>query len=346
MQLYGQTWTRRQLEARVGRLEQIAGIRHFRLTEGPEEGVEQIQVRTGAGLTYYVTPQHGLDISLAEFGGVPISWQSVNGDVHPAYYDPTGLEWLRTAAGGLLMTCGLTQVGSPCQDDGKALGQHGRAHHLAARQVVAEGHWQGDDYELHVGGMIEETMIFGEHVRLTRQIRSWLGQNRIVIDDVVENVGFMPVPHMLLYHFNFGFPLVSEAARFTFPSRRVVPREPGTPMEGYDRYQAPTAGYRERVYYHEELVTKNGKATALIETPHFPQAQGTAPRPLTMRLTWSAGTLPYLTEWKMPGENVYVLGIEPGNCHVEGRVAERQRGTLVMLEPGEGRPYQVELALE
>jgi hypothetical protein len=119
MQLYGRMWTRRQLEARVGRLEQIGGVRRFRLTEGPEDGVEQIQVRTGAGLTYYVTPQHGLDISFAEFGGTPISWQSVNGDVHPAYYEPTGLEWLRTAAGGLLMTCGLTQVGSPCVDDGK-----------------------------------------------------------------------------------------------------------------------------------------------------------------------------------------------------------------------------------
>jgi hypothetical protein len=194
--------------------------------------------------------------------------------------------------------------------------------------------------------MLEETMIFGEHVRLTRQIRSWLGQNRIVIDDLVENAAFTPVPHMLLYHFNFGFPLVSEAARFKFPSRRVVPREAGTPMEGYDAYQAPTPGYRERVYYHEDLVAKDGKATATIEAPDFPQAQGTASRLLTMRLTWSTGTLPYLTEWKMPGENVYVLGIEPANCHVEGRVAERERGTLVMLEPGESRDYRVELELE
>ena len=341
MRLYGQTWTRRQLEARVGRLEQIGGIRRLRLAEGPEDGVDYIQVRTGAGLAYYVAPQRGLDISLAEFGGVPISWQAGNGDVHPAYYDPTGLEWLRTAAGGLLMTCGLTQSGSPCQDDGKSFGLHGRAHHLAARHVAAEGRWQGDEYEMRVAGVIEETMIFNEYLRLTREIRSWLGQNRILINDVVENIGFVSTPHMILYHFNFGYPLISEYA-----SRKVTPREEDTPLEGYDRFQPPTPDYRERVYYHEDLIIQNGKASAVIVNPRFPQAEGTPPRPLTVRLTWSVDTLPMHVEWKMPGQNVYVLGIEPSNNYVRGRAWERQHGTLQILEPGESRRYEIELQLE
>jgi hypothetical protein len=34
----------------MGQLEQVAGIRRLMGTEGPEDGVEQIQVRTGAGL--------------------------------------------------------------------------------------------------------------------------------------------------------------------------------------------------------------------------------------------------------------------------------------------------------
>jgi len=65
MQLYGREWTRREVEARTGRLEQIGGIRRFRLVEGAEDGVEQIEVRTGAGLTYFVTPARGLDIAPA-----------------------------------------------------------------------------------------------------------------------------------------------------------------------------------------------------------------------------------------------------------------------------------------
>jgi len=40
---------------------------------GPEDGVEFIQVRTGSGLTFYISPMHGMDISLGEFTGIPIS---------------------------------------------------------------------------------------------------------------------------------------------------------------------------------------------------------------------------------------------------------------------------------
>jgi hypothetical protein len=344
MQLYGRTWTRRELEARAGRLEQLGGIRRLKLTEGLEDGVEQIQVRTGAGLSYYVTPHRCLDISLAEFGGAPFSWQGVNGDVHPAYYDFRGMEWLRTAAGGLLMTCGFTQVGVPCVDNGKELGLHGRAHHLPARHVVAEGRWQGDEYEMRVAGVIEEAVIFGEHVRLTREIRSRLGENRIAIRDVVENIGFEPVPHMILYHFNLGFPLMCEDTRLTFPSRRVLPRYPSVPMEGYDRYQAPTVGYQERVYFHEDLATQDGKAAALVENPRFPLPGGAACS-LTLAVTWATDTLQRMIEWKMPGTEVYVLGVEPTNCYAGGRVDERERGTLVMLKPGQALTYDLELAL-
>ncbi len=52
MRLYGQEWSRRELEARIGRLEQIGGVQRARGVEGPETGVEKIHVRTGSGLTY------------------------------------------------------------------------------------------------------------------------------------------------------------------------------------------------------------------------------------------------------------------------------------------------------
>jgi hypothetical protein len=343
MQLYNRTWTRREIEARVGRLEQIGGIRRYHLSEGLEAGVEQLQVRTGAGLTYYVTPARALDISLAEFGGAPISWQAANGDVHPAYYDKEGLEWLRTAAGGLLMTCGLTQVGAATVDNGQPLGLHGRIHHLPARQVVAEGRWNGDEYEMTIRGVVEESIIFGEHLRLTREIRSTLGSNRITLTDVVENIAFAPAPCMVLYHFNFGFPLLMEETTFRFPSKRVVPREAETPVEGYNRWQAPDVGHFERVYFHEELETQKGWAVASIHNPHFPLGAGLGTRALAVKLAWKTDTLPMLVQWRMPGTGAHVLGIEPTNCGVLGRDKAREQGTLPMIEPGEARTFRVAL---
>lgn len=363
MRLYGRSWTRRELEARVGRIEQVGGLRRFALTEGTEAGVENIQVRTGAGLCYNVSPSRGMDISLAEFAGAPLSWQSPNGDVHPAYYDGHGAEWLRTAAGGLLMTCGLTQVGSPCEDEGEICSQHGRIHHLPARQVSAEGEWLGDDYEMRVRGIVEETSIFGHHLRLIREIVSRLGENRIVIRDRVENRGFRPSPHMMLYHFNFGFPLMGEATTITFPSGQMRAREESLPLEGYESWQAPDAQYRERVYYHtvkpdggsgiecsQANKQQSDKASVVIRNPEFPYSTadngGTGSfHGIVVELSWSVDTLPRLVQWKMPGAGTYVLGLEPANCWVEGRKAERERGSLVILQPGEAVTYELELAI-
>jgi len=347
VKLYGKNWNRRELEVRVGRLEQIGGIRRFKLTEGTEAGVELIQVRTGAGLTYNVSPLRCLDISLTEFDGVPISWQSPNGDAHPGYYNAAGFEWLRTAVGGLLMTCGLRQVGSPDEDQGESLGLHGRIHHTPARQVAAQGSWIGNEYEMVISGIIEETRIFGEYLRLTRKIQSRLGENMILIKDKVENLGFESTSLMLLYHFNFGFPLMSENTKIIFPSKKVIPREAETPLEGYDKWQKPTQAYQERVYYHEDIVKSpvgNSWAMAIIQNPEFPLADG-GNCDLSVHLSWATENLPRLVQWKMPGAGVHVLGIEPANCYVEGRVKERERGTLVILEPGQSLSYELKLEI-
>jgi galactose mutarotase-like enzyme len=346
MNLHGKLWTRRELEARLGRIEQIGGVRRVQSIEGPEAGTEQIQVRTGAGLSYTVLPSRGMDIGLAEFGGAPLCWLSPSGDVHPAYFNDQGLGWLRTAVGGLLMTCGLTQVGSPGEDNGEQLGLHGRAHHTPARQVAAEGRWEDDEYEMRVRGQIEEASFFGAHLRLTRTILSTLGQNSISIEDEVENLGFEPAPHMLLYHFNFGFPLMSEDTQITFPSRKVSPRAADLPVQDLTTWQPPQAAYQERVYYHEDLATdSNGTTEVRIRNPHFPQPGQKAGGPVTVRLAWETRNLPVLVQWKMPGMGTHVLGIEPANCHIEGRAAERERGTLVMLAPGQSLEYHLKITL-
>ena len=339
MQLYGQHWTRREIEARVGRIEQIGGLRRLQWSDGLERDTEHIQVRTGAGLDYLVAPSRGMDISLAKFGGVPLSWQSPGGDIHPSYYDPAGTGWLRTAAGGLLMTCGLTYVGAAGSDEGRDYGLHGRIHHLPARHVSASGTWQDDDYEMIISGVVEESAIFGEYLRLTRTIRSKLGRAQIEIDDVVENLGFDVTPHMILYHFNLGFPLMDENTTIDFPTTMVKARESETPVEDYDRWQKPETGYQERVYYHEGF--SSDAVTVTITNPGFPTGIAGRTIPLSIQLSWRTSQLPRLVQWKMPGAGVHVLGIEPANCYVEGRAVERQRGTLVHLEPGETRKYSL-----
>lgn len=345
MKLYGQEWTRRELEERIGRLEQIGGVRRLQATEGLEQGLETVQVRTGAGLEYFVNPSRGLDISLCQFGGAPVSWQSPQGDSAPAFFSETGLDWLRTACGGMLMTCGLRQAGAPCVDQGEALGLHGRMHHTPARQVSAQGCWDADEYVMQVAGQMEEVRMFGENLKLYRVIESRLGVNEIRIKDIVENCGFESSPLMLLYHFNFGFPLLTPDVEIQFPSKKTESREIQTPPDGFNRWEAPTAGISERCYYHSDFETDaDGFATASILNRTFPVAGGRIP--LKASVCWKPEQLPYLVQWKMCGQGMHVLGIEPANCRVGGRAEVRDAGNLQFIEPGERVEFETVLKFE
>ena len=343
MKLFNRNWTRRELEARVGRIQQLAGVERFVGAEGPEKGVTMIRVRTGSGLSYWITPEKGMDIGLAEVHGVPISWSAGNGTPHPAYYDHSGANWLRSASGGLLMTCGLTQVGGDGEDELGPYGLHGRIHHTPAREVSHYTEWVGDQYVMKVRGVMEETSIFGERLRLTRTISSFLGDNRIVIEDEVENLGFTPKPHMLLYHFNFGFPLLDEQTEVLLPKGTSKPRDPDMDMEVMEQWQAPDPQHQEQVYYHQ-LDASIPRACASIHSPSFPSVPS-GHQGLKVELEWDTSSLPRMVQWRMPGAGEHVLGLEPSNCWTYGRAKEREQGTLRMLEPGESINYNLELRI-
>lgn len=326
MKLHGRSWTRSEILARVGRIEQVAGVQRLRGSEGPEAGGEVIEVRTGAGLVFEVLPGHGLDIGRCELRGVPLAWLSPNGA--PATLDgPPGKDFLRSCAGGLVMTCGLGHVGPPDE----VHGLHGRIHHLPARQVAAEGRWQGDEYDLRVAGVVEEVAMFGARLQLTREIRCRAGENRIRIVDVVENLGGTPAELMLLYHVNLGWPLLGPSTTVSLPGDGPHPRVAGTPTTGWDGWHDPRPGTDERVFFHGPL--SGTEAQAQVTNPDLG---------LALRLRWDPRQLPHLVQWHMPGHGEHVLGIEPATCLVHGHAAERAAGRIINLAPGARRESWLE----
>jgi len=346
--LYGKERTRRESEARVGRLGQIGGVRRLVLTEGKEAGTELIEVRTGAGLSFEIVPSKGLDIGAARLWGASIGWQSPNGDVHPSFYEPEGAGWLRTASGGLLMTCGLSHAGSPSADESGSYGLHGRVHHTPAKNVCVREEWVGDELEWSVSGVAEETSIFGSKLRLTREYSGRLGSNLVVLRDKVDNFGFRPAEHMMLYHFNFGYPLLDERSEIRLPDAESEVRAGGrASLDGCRSWEAPDAEAEETVFYHTVKPGSAGRedmAEAGVFQPAFPA--GPESHPVSVSLRWSKDSLPVLVQWKMPGAGEYVLGLEPANCRVEGREAERKRGGPAILAAGASVSYRLELNVE
>ena len=332
-------WNKSELLKRVGQMDQLAGIRLLEVADGKARGCRVLDVWTGTGLRFQVNAERAMDISSCDFKGLPLAWRSPAGDVHPAYFEPHGFGWLRSFPGGLLITCGLDQFGLPSQDEGAEFGLHGRISNLPASKVNYNTFWDGDDYKLEITGETRQAAIFNENLVIKRRISTALGSNSILIEDVVRNDGFQPAAHMLLYHFNLGFPLVSEHTRILLNAEETLPRDAVAQagLADWDHFQSPTAGYQEQVFIHKPKATENGRTS--VELSNLQMG-------IRVRWTYNPAELPYLMEWKMMGEGTYLIGIEPASCSgLGGRAATREAGQLQMLAPGESRSYRIELEI-
>lgn len=331
---------RADLERRTGSLDQVGGATLMAYADGPARGMQLVQARTGAGLAFEILTDRGMGLGNASVFGIPINWVSAAGPVAPWYYNPAGSGWLQTFGGGLLTSCGLTNVGAAGVVDGIEIGLHGRLSHLAARDVTVHRRWIGDRHVIEVGGVVRDTVAMGTAFELHRCYRFVLGENRLEIDDEISNIGGAPAPLFLLYHFNIGHPLLSETTEFDVdpaPRRTEVrnPEQQGD-VAAWREMTAPVAGAVERVFYHHI----DGDAAAMTTVR---VANRIGDGRLSFRLTFPSA-LGHLVEWKMLGLRDYVLGVEPGNAFVAGRDAIIAGGDAETLAPGAVK--RVSLALD
>jgi hypothetical protein len=310
----------------IGNISQIGGVRPYELSDGWARKMRAIDINTGSGLHYTILPDRGMDISLANFKGNNLVYLTCNGETSPYYYEPEGIGWLHTFTGGLLTTCGLTHLGPPGLDDGEALGLHGRYSTLPARQVADCSEWMDGDYHIKLKGTLEEGHLFGHKLRLVREISSILGRNELVITDTITNFGSKLSPYTILYHFNLGYPLLSEDAELIIEPQLTIPRdinaEPG--MDEFRKFVEPQDAYEEQVFFHQLKGDESGMTTASLLNKKIG---------IKLTLEFDINQLPCLTQWKMMGNGEYVLGLEPGNVFVKSRKQLREENSLPFLEP-------------
>jgi len=324
-------WSKKELLSFIGDPHQLAGARPSILTDGKGEGVKAIDVNTGAGMHFMVLPGRGMDIPEAFYKGKTLHFFSGTGITSPAYYEEPGLGWLRSFFVGLLTTCGITYSGAPDVDQGKSLGLHGRVSNAAAENVCVNEEWVDDDYVITLQGMIRESSAMGENMTMTRRIETRLGWKGFTLSDVIENRGFEPQPLMMLYHFNFGFPLLAPNARVVGPIVATEPRDEEARKEkGVEEcltFPEPQLGYMEKVFFHR--MASDSKDRTFVALLNRDTGDGT---PLGAVIRFNRKELPTLTEWKMVRKGFYVLGLEPGTALPLGRGKVREKGELPFLE--------------
>ncbi len=335
--IFNQPYTPEQLRRMTGTMEQIAGIRLVEHADGKTRGMRAADVWTGSGFRFSVWLDRAMDLGPAEYAGRGMAW------LHPALgtpaqYDPHGIGWLRTFGGGLMTTCGLTFFGAPEVENGEELGLHGRVSHLAAQKVSVTTEWQGDDYWLELTGQVRQSVLFGENLLLSRRIRTKMGANSLTIVDRVQNEGFRPSPHMILYHCNFGFPVVSPGSQVLLDETEMHPRDARAKRgRGHEReLEAPQAGYAEQVFFHKPRMGPDGLSRAAIVN----RALG-----FGAYVKYRAQELPYLTQWKMMAAGEYVCALEPTNVWETPRSQLRAEDRLPILAPGQMIEYSLELGV-
>lgn len=341
--LFGTSYSRDDLMRRVGRLDQVAGVRLVELADATERGVRVLEFRTGTGFAFDVVVDRAFDVGRCEHRGVPLAWTSAVGFAGPWYSEPEGLGWFRTWGGGLLTTCGLDHALFMATDTAEQYhypprateeyGLHGRVSNRPARLVSYGERWDSDECVLHAEGEVLQTAVFGERLLLRRRIEARVGESRFTVHDTVENVGFDRTPHMLLYHVNVGFPVVDEGSKLVVPATGVAARGDYS-AEGYETLNAPEEGYVEQVFEHELAAEQGGTVPVGVVNEKLG---------LGVYEVFRLEQLPHHFVWRMLGEGTYVVGIEPSTNRTAGRLDARERGELIELAPGERREYELEL---
>jgi hypothetical protein len=320
-----------------------------KLTGGRQEGVDLITLETSV-LKIRVIPTRGmgiLDVYDKRTRQRVMGWDSpVHEVIHPKFINLDsrgGLGWLEGFNEGMCR-CGLEFAGGPGRDrfttNTGDIGEmdltlHGKIANVPASRVellIDRAHPE----QIGLRGIVHERMFFGPKLELVTELSTSWRDDSLLLHDRITNHGSAPQEFQLIYHCNFGTPLLGAGAQLVAPLATVTPMNAraadGT--QAYDRYEAPTPGFVEQVYLLKPLANGDGRAQALLRNPQGSNG---------VHLSWPLDELPLLTLWKntAPEADGYVTGIEPGTSYSYNRRIERAAGRLQKLAAGEKRDFHI-----
>ena len=314
-------------------------IRKRRLQGGCQDGIDTIEIDNGA-FRFVVLPTRGMGIWKAWLGDIRVGWDSpVEGPVNPAFVplaEPSGIGWL-DGFDELICRCGLESNGAPDFDESGHLKHavHGRIANTPASHVEASvGPDQG---EITVKGVVVESRFHLQQLELTTTIRTRLGEPGFRIHDEVRNRSGDEATIQMLYHVNFGPPILEPGAEVVLPFSELAPRDDRA-AEGLDvwsEFGPEQLRYSEQVYF-SRLHSDGGQTRTLLKNADATKGAS---------LLFDVNHLPCFTLWKNERSKAdgYVTGLEPGTNFPNARTYEETQGRVVRLAAGESAKFDLQL---
>ena len=198
--------------------------------------------------------------------------------------------------------------------------------------------------DMSITGLVKESRALGTKLEMRRTISSTLGEPVIRIRDVVTNRANVTVPHMLLYHCNFGYPFVDAGTdilwRGTLHSRGLgMDAEVFNAKHNFRKCMGPEkihCGAREACAFIDVTPDSKGMCTVGLYNKKLS---------LALAMRYKKKQLPWVTNWQHCGPGEYVTAVEPGTNQTTGRAAARAQKNLIQLRPGQSRTYELELSV-
>lgn len=311
-----------------------------RLQGGPSDGVDIVEVNNGA-MQFTILPSRGMGLWRATCGDVELGWNSpANGPVNPAFvplWEPSGLGWL-DGFDELIVRCGLESNGAPEFNENGSVRYplHGKIANIPAHKV--EVTVDGESGEICVTGIVHEARLFFNKLQLATTYTTKIGQPGFTVTDTVTNLWAEPSELELLYHINFGIPLLGLGAKAVLPVAKMAPRDAVAVenLSQWDTYGPESPGTPEAVFFFELAGDAQGNTQALLKN-----ADGTQGASLAFNKT----QLPFFTLWKnrQAATDGYVTGFEPALNFPNAKSVEKAAGRVVTVAPGESRSFEIEL---
>ncbi|MDO4488522.1 MAG: aldose 1-epimerase family protein [Eubacteriales bacterium] len=320
----------RNLLKQLGNIDQIAGIRESRLMRGRGQGIEIAEVYNAAGLRFTIVPDRCMDIYDLSYKGINLAFHSQNGLTSPLAYTAMDGEFAEQWPAGLLVTCGLDNVGGAAYEGGN-FPTHGRISHVPASNFGTKTYWDGDNYILRACGEVHMTRMYTRHLSIRRTIETDISSKVIKIDDVITNFDDQAEPYMMLYHTNFGYPLLTEKSIVKTSKCTQVPQNDISTDSSH--MMAPVDGRGEELYFQTDL---GNVAAGVIYNPELE---------IGGYIAWNTENLPNFLEWKNMKSHDYVLAIEPCNTCCLNRDEAVKQGKIAMLPAYESVTNHLEIGV-
>lgn len=307
------------------------------LSGGKQQGVQLITLTLG-DMVVRVVPTRGMAVMDVVQSGCRFGWDSpVKEIIHPAFVDQQasgGIGWL-DGFNEMLVRCGFQWAGHPGLDGNEFLTLHGRIQNTPAT-IVKLSIDREPPYRVTLSGRVDEKRFKFTNYEIWMHLSVVPGEPYLEIEDVLTNKGAYKNEFQVIYHNNFGPPILEQGGKLHVAVAEISPfnNYAAGGMDAWSEIPAPTRGFDEMVFNVCPRGDREGRTLATLHNADASRA---------IELDYQIEALPVLTIWKNTdlSEQGYVMGIEPGTSFAYNRRYQRALGLVPEIAPGESRHFSL-----